>query len=180
MKRLVILLLSVLTAIPAFGQYDWRFSPSYTFEAPAFSKKDLASRADDYRRFAATEYNAPVIYQYDTKHHTSWFMFSDWESKAGKKDIRAIVQFYVTILPDQGKYKIYVERTNVTLRSGMKILLDSEILRADDSVYQDKLTKSAVTQVKAFIQEQFDSLIPKIREIMEDPLDGFRLQEITE
>ena len=179
MRRIILLLVVLVWVSPMYGQYAWRFSPSYTFDAPAFSKADLVSRADDYRRYAEFQLNAPDIYQYDTKHHTSWFMFSDWKSKAGKKEIRAIVQFYVTILPDQGKYKVYVERTNVTLRSGMKILLDSEILRADDSVYQDKLTKSAVTQVKAFIQEQFDSLIPKIREIMENPIDRFQLDEIT-
>ena len=179
MKRLVILLLSVLTALPAFSQYDWRFSPSYTFEAPAFSKKDLASRAEDYRRYAEFQLNAPDIYQYDTKHHTSWFL-SDFHFKASGRDIYTILKFYVTILPEQGRYSVFVEKAEVFVRTGIRILLDHEILRPDDSVYRDKLTKAAVTQIKTIIQEQFDGLIPTIREIMEDPDDGFRLQELTE
>jgi len=179
MKRLVILLLSVLTALPAFSQYDWRFSPSYTFEAPAFSKKDLASRAEDYRRYAEFQLNAPDIYQYDTKHHTSWYLYSE-EFEVNKKKVGIIIHMYVAILPEKGKYTAIVERCEASARIGRKAIFEFEILRSDDTVYKDKMTKAAVSQIKAFVNEQFDSHIPKIREIMEDPLDGFRLQEITE
>lgn len=99
---------------------------------------------------------------------------------SGKKDIYAIIKFFVTILPNQGEYTVFVEKAEVFARSGMRILLDNEILRSDDSVYKDKLTKDAVSQIKAYIQEHFDGLIPKVREIMENPIDGFLLQELTE
>lgn len=113
-------------------------------------------------------------------HQTNWFLFSDYKFKANGKEIYAIVEFFVTIVPEQGKYSVFVEKTDIFARSGLKILLDNEMLRSDDSVYSDKLTKGVVTQIKAFIQEQFDGLIPKLREIMENPVDGFWIQEETE
>jgi hypothetical protein len=178
-RRLVLISLILFLAIPLSAQYSWRFSPSYTFDAPAFSKKDLASRADDYRRFAASEYNAPDIYQYDTKHHTSWFMYSD-DFTINKKDVGVIVKMYISILPEHGKYTVIAEKCEASARIGRKAIFEFEILRSDDTVYQDKMTKATVSQIKAFIQEQFDGLIPRIREIMENPIDGFRLQEETE
>lgn len=180
MRRLVLISLILFLAIPLSAQYSWRFSPSYTFDAPALSKKDLASRAEDYRRFAHNEYNAPQFFQFDSMHQTNWFLFSDYKFKANGKEIYAIVEFFVTIVPEQGKYSVFVEKTDIFARSGLKILLDNEMLRSDDSVYSDKLTKGVVTQIKAFIQEQFDGLIPKLREIMENPVDGFWIQEETE
>ena len=179
MRRISVILLFLFLALPLFGQYSWRFSPSYTFDAPAFSKKDLASRADDYRRYAATEYNAPDIYQYDTKHHTSWFLYSD-DITINNREVGVIVKMYISILPDQGRYTVIAEKCEASARIGRKAIFEFEILRSDDTVYQDKMTKAAVSQIKAFIQEQFDGLIPRIREIMENPVDGFRLQEMTE
>lgn len=123
--------------------------------------------------------NAPSIYQYDTKHQSSWFL-SDFHFKEGNKDIYAIVEFFVTIVPEQGKYSVFVEKTDIFARSGLKILLEDEMLRSDDSVYRDKLTKAAVAYLKAYIQEKFDGLIPQIREIMENTVDGFWLREETE
>lgn len=87
---------------------------------------------------------------------------------------------YVSILPDQGGYTVIAEKCEASVRIGSRALFEFETLRSDDSVYQDKMIHTAVTQIKAFIQEQFDSLIPKIREIMENPVDGFRLKEITD
>jgi hypothetical protein len=179
MRRFVVIFLCILLTAPAFCQYSWRFSPSYTFDAPAFSKEVLASRAGDYRRFAEFQLNAPDIYQYDTQHHTSWFL-SNFHLKVSGRDIYTIIKYYVTILPQQGRYTVFVEKAEVFASAGRKTLLDNEILRSDDSVYRDKLTKATVTEIKSYIQEQFDGLIPRIREIMEDPLDGFRLQEITD
>ena len=71
---------------------------------------------------------------------------------SGKKDIYAIIKFFVTILPNQGEYTVFVEKAEVFARSGMRILLDNEILRSDDSVYKDKLTKDAVSQIKAYTE----------------------------
>lgn len=167
MKRLNLILISFLLAFPLFGQYSWRYSPSYTFDAPAFSKSELASRAEDYRRFATIEYNAPDIYQYDSKHHTSWFLFSECSFQEGRKKIQAIVKMYVYIHPEQGRYTVSVEKCEASARTGRKILFEFETLRSDDSCYTDKLEKAAVVHIKAFIQEQFDRLIPKIREVME-------------
>ncbi|MBQ3439200.1 MAG: hypothetical protein IJG35_04380 [Bacteroidales bacterium] len=180
MKRLILIFATFLLALPLFGQNSWRFSPSYTFDAPAFSKSDLVSRAEDYRMFASREYNAPDIYQYDSKHHTSWFLFSDCSFQEGRKKIQAIVKMYVYIHPEQGKYTVSVEKCEASARVGRKDLFEFETLRSDDSCYTDKLEKAAVVQIKAFIQEQFDRLIPKIREIMENPIDGFQLQKETE
>ena len=177
MKRLILILVASMLAIPLFGQNSWRFSPSYTFDAPAFSKSDLASRAEDYRRFASREYNAPDIFQYDSKHHTSWFLFSDCSFQEGKNEIQAIVKMYVYIHPEQGRYTVSVEKCEASARAGRKDLFEFEVLRADDSFYTDGLKKAAVMHIKAFIQEQFDGLIPKIREIMENPVEGFRLQK---
>ena len=178
MRRIILLLAVLVWVCPLYGQYAWRFSPSYTFDAPAFSKADLASRADDYRRYAEFQLNAPDIYQFDTKHHTSWFL-SDFHLKVSGKDVYVIVEYYVTILPEQGRYTVFVEKAELFARAGMRILLDNEILRSDDSVYRDKLTKKAVKMIETYIQEQFDGLIPKIREIMENPIDGFQLDEIN-
>ena len=180
MRRIALISLIIFLANPLNAQYSWRFSPSYTFDAQALTKKDLASRAEDYRRFAHNEYNAPQFYQFDSKHQTNWFLFSDHKFKADGKEIYAIVEFFVTIVPEQGKYSVFVEKTDVFARTGLRKLLDNETLRLDDSVYQDKLTMTVVTQIKAFIQEQFDSLIPKLRDIMENPVDGFWLREETE
>ena len=92
------------------------------------------------------------------------------------------VRYRVWVNPKNG-YNSAEDVLRKALRAqalGMKILIDNDILRADDSVYRDKLTKSAVTQIKGFIQEQFDALIPQIREIMENPVDGVWLREETE
>jgi hypothetical protein len=179
MKRLALILFILVLSYPLYGQYSWRFSPSYTFDAPAFSKEDLASRAEDYRRYAAVQLNAPDIYQYDSKHHTSWFLYT-YSSLVNKKEVNNVVKMYVSILPDQGGYTVIAEKCEASVRIGSRALFEFETLRSDDSVYQDKMIHTAVTQIKAFIQEQFDSLIPKIREIMENPVDGFRLKEITD
>lgn len=179
MKRLAFILFSAFLVIPAFGQYSWRFSPSYTFDTPAFSKEDLASRAEDYRRYAAVQLNAPDIYQYDSKHHTSWFLYT-YSSLVNKKEVNNIVKMYVSILPTQGGYTVIAEKCEASVRIGGRALLEFETLRSDGSVYRDKLTLAAVSQIKTFIQEQFDALIPKIREIMESPINGFRLQETTD
>lgn len=180
MKRFAIILFSVLFAVPTFGQYSWRFSPSYTFDAPAFSKEILASRAGDYRRFAYREYHALDFFQYDTKHTTSMFSYPEYTAKVNGKGIHAIIEMYLYIKPEDGRYTVIVERCDASVWSGSRTILDNEILRSDDSAYRDKLTKAAVSQIKDFIQEQFDGLIPRIREIMEDPVDGFRLQEIAD
>lgn len=178
MRRIILLLAVLVWVCPLYGQYAWRFSPSYTFDAPAFSKADLASRADDYRRYAEFQLNAPDIYQYDTKHHTSWYLYSE-EFSVNKKKVGIIIHMYVAILPENGKYTAIVERCEASARIGRKAIFEFEILRSDDTVYKDRMTKAAVSQIKAFVNEQFDSLIPKIREIMENPIDRFQLDEIT-
>ena len=167
-------------ASPLSAQYSWRFSPSYTFDAPALSKKDLADRAVTYQVTAELEQNAPIIYQYDTKHQTSWFLFTDHKFMVGNKEFYSIIEMFVAIIPENGKYRVLVEKADVFVRSGMKVLIDNDILRADDSAYSDKLTKSAVTHIKGFIQEQFDALIPQIRAIMENTVDGVWLKEEAE
>jgi hypothetical protein len=162
-----------------YGQYAWRFSPSYTFDAPAFSKADLASRAWDYRRFAYGEYHALDFFQFDTKHTTSMFSYPEYTATVNGKGIHAIIEMYLYIKPEQGRYTVIAERCDASVWSGNRLILDNEILRADDSIYRNKLIKAAVTQIKTFIQEQFDGLIPKIREIMENPIDRFQLDEIN-
>jgi len=180
MRSPVLIILILFLAIPLNAQYSWRFSPSYTFEAPAFSKEELSDRALTYRLKAEFEMNAPPIYQYDTKHQTSWFLFTDQKVKAKSRTYDTIIKMFVSILPENGKYTVVAEKCEASARSNGRALFEFEILRADDSVYTDKRVKEVIIQIKAFIQEQFDALIPQIREIMENPLDGFHLQEVVE
>lgn len=180
MKRLALILFILVLSYPLYGQYSWRFSPSYTFDAPAFSKEDLSSRAEDFRRYATVQLNAPDIYQYDSKHHTSWFLFSDQIIKVKNREYDTVIKMYVSILPDDGKYTVIAEKCEASARSHGRALFEFEILRSDDSVYTDNRTKEVVLQIKSFLQEQFDGQIPIIREIMETPVDRFRLHEVTD
>ena len=172
--------LILFLAIPLNAQYSWRFSPSYTFDAPALSKKDLADRARTYRLKAEYEMNAPAIYQFDTKHQTSWFLFTEYVAKVRNKEYDTVIKMYISILPENGRYTVIAEKCEASARSNGRALFEFEIIRSDDSVYTDIRTKEVILQIKAFIQKQFDALIPQIREIMENPVDGFWLREETE